>query len=190
MLNIKIKKNTQILLLANLLVYLSNIGKAQYIEKDELKHFAGIWIGKVNETDSVLLEMKLKKNFQFKTDSHDIGVSSDVLKMKFKYFKSGKIVLNSDEYDTNNLSNVAMLGNYDDLNDVILSFAYFESNEDNDIHLGRGTLHVKDRIMNMVLDTTREKIIVGDPNKNNQQPKSSRSKMIMPKKLTFTKKSE
>ncbi|AFL85855.1 hypothetical protein Belba_3351 [Belliella baltica DSM 15883] len=163
------------------------ISNAQYIESASIEHFEGTWVAYVNDRDSIVLEMKYEEKFPFKFRDKDTGISADVLLLSFKYYESGKIYLNSDNYWPKLGSNFALLEEYNGDKNGKLIFTYYELSQGDDSHIGKGILNIKDDVMKMEIDTTREGIVIILPKNDPSKERKVKAKMIMPKNLTFVR---
>lgn len=187
MLKFRFMKKLRILLRIIFVCLCPIITNAQYIENQNTKHFEGIWVARVNDSDSVVLEMKYEEKFPFKFKDKDTGIFADVLLLSFKYYESKEIKLNSDNYWPNLGSNFALLEEYNDDKNGKLTFNYYELSNRDDTRIGKGTLNIKEGIMKMEIDTTREGIIIRQPKNDPSIERREKPKMIMPKKLTFVR---
>jgi len=183
-------KNFKIILSISVLFFISNIGKAQYIERDEIKYFEGSWVAKISSSDSIIMEMNMKKKFPIKSDTWDTGVIMDVLLMNISYFKSGEKVYSPVDIEGKyrNQYFVAILVSPYGTNDAILEFSYKDDNNTTLGGIGKGKLRYIDGVLEMDIDNRRQGIILQLPDQDEKMKYNS--KLSIPKQLTFKKKIE
>ncbi|KEO75623.1 hypothetical protein [Anditalea andensis] len=183
-------KNFKIVLFIGVFLFITNIGKAQYFERDEIKNFEGKWLAMVHGADSVILEMNMEKKYPLKNKSVNTGYQTDVLLMNINYYQSGEIVyspLNIDSKHRNH-SFVAVLVSPSGSDNVTFQFTYEDDNNSTAGAIGMGKLKYIDGVLEMEIDNRREGIHITRPNGDKKSKNSS--KLSIPKQLTFKKKGE
>lgn len=183
-------KNFKIILSISVFFFISNISKAQYIERDEIKFFQGSWVAKVSDSDSIILEMKMEKKFPIKSETWDTGVEMDVLLMNISYFKSGEKVYSPLDIEDKHSNQyfVSKLVSPSIINDAVLEFSYKDDINTTLGGIGKGKLQYKDGVLEMDIDNRRQGVFLKLPDQDEKM--AYNSKLSIPKQLTFIKKHE
>ncbi|KEO71630.1 hypothetical protein [Anditalea andensis] len=183
-------KKYKIVLFIGVFLFISNIGKAQYIENDEIKYFEGRWIAVVSGSDSIVMELNMKKKFPIKSERWDTGYQMDVLLMDISYYQSGRKVYSPLDIESkySNQYFVAKLTSHSVKDNATLEFNYMDDNNTTLGGLGMGKLLYINGVLEMEIDNRREGIYITRPNGDKKSKNSS--KLSIPKQLTFKKKGE